>query len=79
MKKNVIILLVVFIALVFLSGAGARMQVVTVRLLNMIGPRGQDWHLLTSGAFISMILPSTVFLALQRYFVKGLMAGSVKE
>lgn len=55
------------------------MQVVTVRLLNMIGPRGQDWHLLTSGAFISMILPLTVFLALQRYFVKGLMAGSVKE
>ncbi|MCK5196785.1 MAG: carbohydrate ABC transporter permease, partial [Spirochaetales bacterium] len=67
------------VALVFLSGAGARMQVVTVRLLNMIGSRGQDWHLLTSGAFISMVLPLTVFLALQRYFVRGLMAGSVKE
>ena len=67
------------VALVFLSGAGAKMQVVTVRLLNMIGSRGQDWHLLTSGAFISMVLPLTVFLALQRYFVKGLMAGSVKE
>ena len=67
------------VALVFLSGAGAKMQVVTVRLLNMIGSRGQDWHLLTSGAFISMILPLSVFLALQRYFVRGLMAGSVKE
>jgi len=67
------------VALVFLSGAGAKMQVVTVRLLNMIGSRGQDWHLLTSGAFISMVLPLTVFLVLQRYFVRGLMAGSVKE
>ena len=67
------------VALVFLSGAGAQMQVVTVRLLNLIGSRGQDWQLLTSGAFISMILPLTVFLLLQRYFVRGLMAGSVKE
>ncbi len=67
------------VALVFLSGAGAKMQVVTVRMLNMIGSRGQDWHLLTAGAFVSMILPLTVFLLLQRYFVKGLMAGSVKE
>ncbi|MCK5673852.1 MAG: carbohydrate ABC transporter permease, partial [Spirochaetales bacterium] len=67
------------VALVFLSGGGAKMQVVTVRMLNMIGSRGQDWHLLTAGAFISMVLPLTVFLALQRYFVKGLMAGSVKE
>ena len=67
------------VALVFMSGGGAKMQVVTVRMLNMIGSRGQDWHLLTAGAFISMILPLTVFLALQRYFVQGLMAGSVKE
>jgi len=67
------------VALVFLSGAGAKMQVVTVRMLNMIGSRGQDWHLLTAGAFISMVLPLTVFLLLQRYFVRGLMAGSVKE
>ncbi|RKX93859.1 MAG: carbohydrate ABC transporter permease [Spirochaetes bacterium] len=67
------------VALVFLSGAGAKMQVVTVRLLNLIGSRGQDWQLLTSGAFISMILPLTVFLALQKFFIRGLMAGSVKE
>lgn len=67
------------VALVFLSGAGVKMQVVTVRLLNLIGSRGQDWQLLTSGAFISMILPLSVFLMLQRYFIKGLMAGSVKE
>ncbi len=67
------------VALVFLSGAGAKMQVVTVRLLNLIGSRGQDWQLLTSGAFISMILPLTVFLSLQKFFIRGLMAGSVKE
>ncbi|MDA3939020.1 MAG: carbohydrate ABC transporter permease [Spirochaetia bacterium] len=67
------------VALVFMSGGGAKMQVVTVRMLNMIGSRGQDWHLLTAGAFISMVLPLIVFLSLQRYFVSGLMAGSVKE
>ncbi len=67
------------VALVFLSGAGARMQVVTIRLLNLIGSRGQDWQLLTAGAFITMILPMLVFLGLQRFFVSGLMAGSVKE
>ena len=67
------------VALVFLSGAGARRQVLTVRLLNLIGSRGQDWQLLTAGAFISMVLPMAVFLGLQRFFVSGLMAGSVKE
>ncbi len=66
------------IALVFLSGAGQTMEVVTVRLMNMAGTWGSAWHLLTAGAFVSMILPLTVFLALQRYFVRGLLAGSVK-
>ncbi|MGP1459528.1 MAG: carbohydrate ABC transporter permease [Treponema sp.] len=66
------------VSLVFLSGAGSGFEVVTVRLMNMAGTRGTDWHLLTAGAFISMILPLTVFLALQKYFVKGLLAGSVK-
>lgn len=65
------------IALVFL-GADPRVQVLTQRLLGFIGQYGQDWHLLTAGAFISMILPLTVFFALQRYFVRGMMAGSVK-
>lgn len=66
------------VALVFLSGAGQTMEVVTVRLMNMAGTRGTDWHLLTAGAFVSMILPLIVFLALQRYFVRGLLSGSVK-
>lgn len=66
------------VALVFLSGAGEQYQVITQRLLNMIGTRGQDWHLLTAGAFVSMALPLIVFFTLQRYFVRGLMAGSIK-
>jgi alpha-glucoside transport system permease protein len=66
------------VALVFMSGSGEKYQVMTQRLLNMIGTRGQDWHLLTAGAFISLILPLITFFSLQRYFVRGLMAGSVK-
>lgn len=66
------------VALVFL-GAGAESQVLTQRLLSLIGAFGQDWHLLTAGAFISMLLPLAVFFLLQRYFVRGLMAGSIKQ
>jgi alpha-glucoside transport system permease protein len=66
------------VALVFLSGVGEGFEVMTQRLLNMIGTRGQDWHLLTAGAFVSMALPLIVFFSLQRYFIRGLMAGSVK-
>ena len=63
------------VALVFL---GNNLPVLTSALANIVGERGQDWHLLTSGAFITMILPLTVFFALQRFFVRGMMAGSVK-
>ncbi len=65
------------VALVFL-GSNPEFEVVTQRLADITGSRGNDWHLLTAGAFVSMILPLIVFLALQRYFVRGLMAGSVK-
>lgn len=63
------------VALVFLGNKHIAM---TVALANMVGEKGQDWQLLTSGAFLSMLLPMTVFFALQKYFVRGLMAGSVK-
>ncbi len=63
------------VALIFL---GDKNRVVTSALAAMVGEKGQDWHFLTSGAFLSMILPLAVFFALQRYFVRGLMAGSVK-
>ena len=65
------------IALIFI-GAKPDVQVLTMRLAEMVGSRGNDWHLLTAGAFVSMILPLAVFFSLQRYFVRGLLAGSVK-
>jgi alpha-glucoside transport system permease protein len=67
------------IALIFLGGSSvASTGVVTMRLASIVGTRGQEWHLMTAGAFISMLLPLAVFFALQRFFVRGLLAGSVK-
>ena len=43
-----------------------------------MGSRGENWNLLTAGAFLSMLLPLVVFFSLQRYFVRGLTAGAVK-
>jgi alpha-glucoside transport system permease protein len=65
------------VALVFL-GARPEVEVLTQRLLGMLGTFGTDWHLLTAGAFVSMVLPLFVFFSLQRFFVRGLLAGSVK-
>jgi alpha-glucoside transport system permease protein len=66
--------------LVALTFAGGAPDVVplTVRLADMVGTRGSDWYLLAPGAFVAIVLPLAVFLALQRYFVRGLLAGSVK-
>jgi len=66
--------------LVSLTFAGGTPNVapLTVRLAEMVGSRGSDWFLLSAGAFIAMIVPVIVFLSLQRYFVRGLLAGSVK-
>jgi alpha-glucoside transport system permease protein len=65
------------VALIFI-GATPNVQLLTMRLADIVGSRGQDWHLLTAGAFISMLLPLVVFFSLQRFFVRGLLAGSVK-
>ncbi len=65
------------VALVFLGG-GNDVRVITIALAELIGNRGEQFHLLTAGAFVSMVLPVAVFFALQRYFVRGLTAGSVK-
>jgi alpha-glucoside transport system permease protein len=65
------------VALVF-SGGSLQTSPLTVRLAELSGTRGQDWYLLSAGAFVALVVPLIVFLALQRYFVRGLMAGSVK-
>ena len=65
------------VAYVFLGGTSDN-RVVTIALQMLSGSRGQDWHLLTSAAFITMALPLIVFFSLQRYFVRGLTAGAVK-
>ncbi|GAA0462587.1 sugar ABC transporter permease [Actinoplanes capillaceus] len=65
--------------LVSLTFAGSpEISPMTVQLSNLSGTRGTAWHLLSAGAFVSIVVPVTVFLLLQRYFVRGLLAGSVK-
>jgi alpha-glucoside transport system permease protein len=65
------------VAYVFLGGT-RETRVLTIALSNLVGSRGENWHLLTAAAFITMILPLIVFFSLQRYFVRGLTAGAVK-
>lgn len=65
------------VALIYLGGT-EKVTPLTLKLSAMVQSLGQDWHLLTAAAFISMIVPLIVFLSLQRYFVRGILAGSVK-
>jgi alpha-glucoside transport system permease protein len=65
------------VSLVFL-GTSSDVAVLTIELASIVGSRGEAFHLLTAAAFVSMVIPMIVFLSLQRYFVRGLLAGSVK-
>jgi alpha-glucoside transport system permease protein len=65
------------VSLVFLSQHPEQI-VLTIRLRDLLGSRGENWEILTSAAFVSLAVPLLVFFALQRYFVRGLTAGSVK-
>ncbi|WP_210205817.1 carbohydrate ABC transporter permease [Hoeflea marina] len=65
------------VALVFL-GASDDKLVLTGRLVNLMGSRGGDWEILATSAFVSIAVPLMVFFAMQRYLVRGLLAGSVK-
>ena len=65
------------VALVF-GGGSLDISPLTVRLAELSGTKGQDWYLLSAGAFVSLVVPLIVFVAGQRFFVRGLLAGSVK-
>jgi alpha-glucoside transport system permease protein len=65
------------VALIYLGGSPT-VGPVTLKVANLVGSRGQNWELLTAAAFVSMALPLVVFFLLQRYFVRGILAGSVK-
>jgi alpha-glucoside transport system permease protein len=65
------------VSLVFLGGV-PELAPLTVRVAELSGTRGTAWYLLSAGAFISIIVPLLVFLGLQRYFVRGLLAGGLK-
>lgn len=65
------------VALVF-GGGRAEVSPLTNWLASLAGQRGEDWFLLSAGAFVSLVIPLIVFLSLQRFFVRGLLAGSVK-
>ena len=65
------------VALTF-AGSSVNVAPLTVALYNLSGTRGTAWHLLSAGAFVSIIIPVIVFISLQRYFVRGLLAGGLK-
>ncbi len=65
------------VALVFLGGAPS-VAPMTVTVSNLVNSLGQDWQLLTAAAFVSMIVPMILFFTLQRAFVRGILAGSLK-
>jgi len=64
-------------ALIFVSDPSKRPM--TVKITELLSTYGSEYHLLSAAAFLLMIVPLIVFFALQRYFVQGLLAGSVKS
>ncbi len=64
------------VALIFAQGQGTKP--ITIQVLTLLGTYGSQWHILAASAFLLMFLPLLVFFSLQRYFVQGLLAGSVK-
>ena len=66
------------VALVFLIDASGETTVMTKQIVELLGTRGGDWEILATSAFVSIAVPLVVFFSLQRYLVRGLLAGSVK-
>ncbi len=66
------------VALVFLIDSSGQTTVMTKQLVELLGTRGGDWEILATSAFVSIAVPLVVFFSMQRYLVRGLLAGSVK-
>jgi len=65
------------VALIYLGGT-PEVAPMTVTISNLVNSYGGGWEFLTSAAFISMLLPLLIFFSLQRYFIRGILAGSIK-
>jgi alpha-glucoside transport system permease protein len=66
------------VAMVFLIDASGETTVMTRQIVELLGTRGGDWEILATSAFVSIAVPLVVFFTMQRYLVRGLLAGSVK-
>ncbi|SLN14924.1 L-arabinose transport system permease protein AraQ [Pseudooctadecabacter jejudonensis] len=66
------------VALVFLIDSSGQTTVMTKQIVELLGTRGGDWEILATSAFVSIAVPLAVFFMMQRYLVRGLLAGSVK-
>jgi alpha-glucoside transport system permease protein len=66
------------VAKVFLIDATGETTVMTAQIVELLGTRGGNWEILATAAFVSIAVPLCVFFAMQKYLVRGLLAGSVK-
>jgi alpha-glucoside transport system permease protein len=66
------------VAKVFLIDPTQGTTVMTDQIVQLMGSRGGQWEILATAAFVSMAVPLVVFFAMQKYLVRGLLAGSVK-
>ena len=66
------------LALVFLIDSSGNTTVMTKQIVELLGTRGGDWEILATSAFVSIAVPLLVFFMMQKYLVRGLLAGSVK-
>ncbi|MFN4131041.1 MAG: carbohydrate ABC transporter permease, partial [Paracoccaceae bacterium] len=66
------------VALVFLLDSSGETTVMTKQIVELMGTRGGNWEILATAAFVSIAVPLLVFFSMQRYLVRGLLAGSVK-
>ncbi|MBB3710938.1 alpha-glucoside transport system permease protein [Limimaricola variabilis] len=66
------------VAIVFLIDSSGETTVMTKQIIELLGTRGGNWEILATAAFVSIAVPLVVFFAMQKYLVRGLLAGSVK-